>query len=372
MQKREFKKEINAEKKPLKKERIFGKPKLISLVVFVREISSMFKSGVPLARALAILSEQMEDKVLKFYIKKVYFELTNKGLSLSRALSQYPKIFPAVLVNLVMAGEKGSSLSETLERAAIYMEKELNIRRAIQSAMTYPMVVLATSVIAVLLMFKFVFPQFIPFFDTLGTELPLPTKILIGISKVTGHPFGVILMVLILGFMIYLAKSYLDTPEGRYNFDSWKLRIPVLGPVLLKTAALNFCRTLSILYSSGIPFTNSMDVLEKSCENRYVKKIVSDAKESVKGGSYLSDFLIKSKVFPPLVNQMIAVGEESGQLSKVLNKVVEFYDAEIEYTMDSLTSLLEPIIIVVLGLVVGFVLLSIMLPLYEVLMKLGG
>lgn len=351
---------------------IFEKPDPASIAIFAREFSILFKSGVTLVRSLKVLSKQIDNKVLKNCIEKVYKDIVFSGCRLSKALSKHSRIFPPILINLVFAGENSSSMAETLERIAIYLEKELHIKRSVKAAMIYPVVALTVCVLVIIAMFRFVLPSFIPFFESLGSKTPLPTKILMETTKIISHPFALIFVILILGLTAYFIKSYLSSPVGKYWFDSWVLRIPILGPILTKISALNFCRTLSTLYASGVPFFHSIDILEKTTENEFIKKIIHEAKESMKSGMSLSEYLINNSVFPPIVNQMVAVGEESGQLNKMLNKVVEFYDSEIDYTMNSLTSLIEPLMIIALGILAAFVILSILLPLYEVLVHLGG
>jgi type IV pilus assembly protein PilC len=338
------------------------KIKLKSLAVFSRQFATMINSGLPLLRALSILEQQTESKELARVIGVVRLDV-EQGSSLSEALTKHPKAFPKLYVAMCKAGEAGGVLDSVLLRLADTLEREVTLRQKIKSAMAYPVVVLVIVVVILSAMLLFLVPQFKELFSSLGGTLPVPTRILLAVSEVFKKYLHFV--VLAVFAMVFLFRRWKKTPRGRHAVDRFKLKVPVFGPLFHKTALSRFARTLGALSRSGVPLLQSLDIVAETVQNEIVADAVRDLQESVKEGEGLAGPLSRQEVFPPMIVQMLAVGEETGALDTMLEKIADFYDDEISATVDALTALIEPILIVVVGGTVGLIVISLYLPMFK-------
>lgn len=337
---------------------------LKEVAVFSRQFATMINSGLSLLRSLYILAEQTENKALASVVNQVRMDV-EKGSSLSQALAKHPKAFNRLYVSMVRAGEIGGALDSVLLRLAETIEKQVELRRKVKSAMTYPVVVAALVLVIVTAMLLFVIPMFENIYKELGGSLPAPTQFLINISKVIRKWWWAI-FILEIGGAIWF-KKWINSEEGRKKWDAIKLKVPVFGKLVRKTALARFSRTLSALVRSGVPILESLDIVAETSGNHVVAEAVWDTQTAVKNGEPLSKRLEEHPVFPPMVVQMMAVGEETGALDEMLDKIADFYDQEVEATVDALTSLIEPILIVVMGVCVGGMIISLYLPMFNVI-----
>jgi type IV pilus assembly protein PilC len=337
---------------------------LKDLAVFSRQFATMVNAGLSLVRTLSILEEQTQQKQLKAVIAAVRADIEGGG-TLSNALGKHPQAFSNLYVNMVKAGEAGGVLDEVLIRLAAFLEKELALRQKIKSATTYPILLATAAVAALLFMTVVIIPQFATFFKELGSnaELPLPTQIAMGVSTLIRR-FWWALIAAIIGF-IYLLRLYVRTPTGRANYDRVKLRLPILGPVNKKIVIARFSRTFGTLVASGVPIMQALEVVGKAIDNVVVAQAIEAVRTSIREGESIAIPLAASGMFPPMVVQMVKVGEETGSLETMLTKVADFYDTEIENTVASLTSILEPVLIVGMGVVIGAMLISLYLPIFN-------
>ncbi|HET9180026.1 MAG TPA: type II secretion system F family protein [Terriglobia bacterium] len=345
------------------------KVKAKELAVFTRQFSVMIDAGLPLVQCLEILSSQQENKAFARMLAGVRGSL-EAGSSLANALRQHPKGFDDLYTNMVEAGESGGILDTILQRLSTYIEKAVKLKRSVQSAMIYPVavVVIAAGVVA-LLLWKVV-PIFTTLFAGLGVALPLPTRIVIALSHFVAS-FGPIL----LGLLVLVGlgiRWYYRTPSGRMVIDALILKIPVLGPVMRKIAVARFSRTLGTLITSGVPMLESMDITARTSGNAVVEKAIAQVRRAIEGGQTIVDPLRETGVFPNMVVQMIGVGEQTGSLDAMLQKVADFYEDEVDAAVGDLLTALEPIIILLLGVVVGGVVISMYMPLFSLIGKLAG
>jgi len=339
------------------------------LAVFTRQFSVMIDAGLPLVQCLEILSSQQENKAFARMLAGVRSTVEG-GSSLADALRQYPRVFDDLYTNMVEAGESGGILDTILQRLSTYIEKAVKLKRSVQSAMIYPVavVVIAGGVVA-LLLWKVV-PIFTTLFAGLGAALPLPTRIVIALSHFVAS-FGLILIVLVVLLGLGL-RWYYRTPAGRMVIDALILKIPVLGPLMRKIAVARFSRTLGTLITSGVPMLESMDITARTSGNAVVEKAISRVRKAIEGGRTIVDPLRETGVFPNMVVQMIGVGEHTGALDTMLQKVADFYEDEVDAAVADLLTALEPTIILFLGIVVGGVVISMYLPLFSLIGKLAG
>ncbi|HET6771259.1 MAG TPA: type II secretion system F family protein [Actinomycetota bacterium] len=338
------------------------KVKLKELSVFSRQFATMINSGLPLLRALAILEQQTEGKELAKVIGQIRVDV-EQGSALSAAMSKHPHAFSRLYVSMVRAGETGGVLDSVLLRLADTLEREVELRRQIKSAMAYPVVVLIIVVLILSAMLLFVVPTFKNLFADLGGTLPLPTRMLLAVSDIFKRYF--IFVFLAFGALIFAFRRWKKTDRGRYAVDRLKLKIPVFGALFHKTAMSRFARTLGALSRSGVPLLQSLDIVAETVQNTIVANAVRDIQSSVKEGESLATPLARHEVFPPMVVQMLAVGEETGALDTMLEKIADFYDEEVKATVDALTALIEPLLIVVIGGTVGLIVISLYLPMFR-------
>lgn len=339
------------------------KPK--DITVFTRQFATMINAGLPLVKCLSILSEQTESPVLTEVITDVQHEV-EMGRSLSDALSKHPNIFKDLYTSMVKAGEIGGVLDDVLLRIATTLEGEDEIRRRIKSAMTYPAAMFAISILLLFVMLIFVVPIFEKMFRDMGAQLPFLTRIIVGISHFLASWKGAILLVLVIVGAVFL-RRWLRTPAGRRKLDSLKLRLPVFGPLFHKMALSRFSRTLGTLVASGVPILQALEITSNTVGNMLVAEAVDNVRTGVKEGESIARPLGQSPLFPPMVTQMLAIGEETGALDTMLNKVSDFYDSEVAATVEALTSLLEPMLIVFLGVVVGTIVVSLYMPIFSLI-----
>lgn len=347
-----------------KKVRIGGKRvKQQDIVIFARQLATMIEAGIPILQALEALEEQMDSPHFKRVIASMREEI-QQGNSLSAAFSRHPKVFDTLFVNMVRVGETGGILNVILERVATYMEKSLRLKRQVKSALTYPtVVVFMATVITTILLVKVV-PSFASIYDSFDEKLPAMTQLLIDMSNFLKNNILFFIGALIL-FIFSMARWY-KTDPGRMAIDRLSLKMPIFGPLLRKVAISRFSRTLAILLQSGVPILESLDIVGKSSGNAVVESVMVDVKTSVKEGEAIAVPLVKSGVFPPMVTRMVAIGEKSGQLEKMLSKIAEFYDDQVDAAVAGLTSIIEPLIIGVLGIVIGFIVIALFLPIMKI------
>ncbi|MBC5806345.1 MAG: pilus assembly protein PilC [Candidatus Eremiobacter antarcticus] len=337
-----------------------------SLVVFSRQFATMINAGLAMVRCLDVLGIQTEDAQLKPVIIQVRREVEG-GSTLANALGKYPKVFSPLFINMVRAGELGGILDEVLNRLAGFLEKDFNLKKKVKAAMTYPMVILVMAVVIVIFLVTFILPTFVSLFSGMSMKLPLPTKILITFTNGARNPVLDIGAAVVLAILFVIFKRWTATQSGRFQFDKFKLKLPVFGLLIRKVAISRFCRTLGALLQSGVPIMQALEIVGKASGNEVVADCVIKVRESVREGESIAVPLNLSGLFPPLVTQMVAVGEETGNLDGMLTKIADFYDVEVEYMLASLTSLLEPLLILAMGFVVGFIVISVFLPLYQII-----
>lgn len=340
-----------------------GRVKLKKMAVFSRQFATMINSGLPLLRALSILQEQSEDRVLQRVLSEMRADV-EKGTSLSVAMSKHPRTFSRLYVAMCRSGEASGNLDEVLLRLADNLEKEVSLRHKVKSALTYPTVVLGLVLIILAVMLVFVVPTFEDLYAELGGTLPFPTRLLLAISAGVRHYFLFVLGGIAL--IVFLFYRWIQTEGGRNAIDRFKLKAPVFGPLFHKTALSRFARTFAVLSSSGVPLLQALDIVAETVNNKVVAKAVLDVKSSVKEGETIAKPLARHAVFPPMVVQMLSVGEETGALDTMLEKVAAFYDEEVSATVESLTSLIEPILIALIGLTVGAVVVALYLPMFRI------
>ena len=341
-----------------------GKVKPKDIAVFSRQFATMINSGLSLLRALNILAEQTENPTLAKTIADVRTDV-EKGISLSAALGKHPKVFKRLYVAMIRAGEIGGVLDSVLLRLAENLEKDVALKQKIKSAMTYPTVVFCLVIMIMIGMLIFVVPTFKNLYRDLGGSLPLPTKVLISLSD-RAKQFWYILAALMIGSWVGL-RRWVNTEKGRGTWDAMKLRVPVFGQLVHKSALSRFSRTLSVLMRSGVPILQSLEIVRETVNNTVVSNAVQDVASSVKEGESIAKPLERHDIFPPMVVQMISVGEETGALDTMLAKISDFYDQEVEATVEALTSLIEPVLIAVMGVVVGGMVVALYMPMFNII-----
>jgi type IV pilus assembly protein PilC len=339
-----------------------GSIKTRDVVIFTRQFSTMINSGLPLVQALTILAEQTDNKALAEVTRKVVFDVES-GNTVADALSKHPRAFTNLYVNMVAAGEAGGILDTILLRLATFLEKNDALVRKVKGAMIYPAVIMTVAAVAVVVLLIFVIPVFAGMFASAGQALPLPTRIVIGASGFLRKFWWIMGVAIIIGG--YMFKKYYATPSGKLVIDRLMLRMPVLGDVLRKSAVSRFTRTLGTLISSGVSILEGLEITAKTAGNRVIQDAIMQSRSSIAGGDTIAQPLQKSKVFPPMVISMIAVGEQTGGLDEMLSKIADFYDEEVDAAVSNLLSLLEPIMIVFLGVVVGGMVVAMYLPIFD-------
>ncbi|HWP02163.1 MAG TPA: type II secretion system F family protein [Gemmatimonadaceae bacterium] len=341
-----------------------GRIKTRDMVVFTRQFSTMINAGLPLVQALDILAKQTENKTLAAVTREVVFDVES-GNTVADALAKHPNAFSELYVNMVAAGEAGGILDTILMRLATFLEKSDALARKVKGAMIYPGVILSVAVIAVAVLLTFVIPVFREMFASVGLALPFPTRVVIGMSDFLRGYWYAIAGVIIGG--IWLLRRYYRTSSGRLAIDTMLLKVPVLGDVLRKSAVSRFSRTLGTLISSGVAILDGLEITAKTAGNRVIQDAIMASRASIAGGETIAGPLQKSNVFPPMVISMIAVGEQTGGLDEMLTKIADFYDEEVDAAVSGLLALLEPVMIVFLGVVVGGMVVAMYLPIFDMI-----
>ncbi|MGB9811397.1 MAG: type II secretion system F family protein [Dictyoglomus turgidum] len=343
-----------------KKEKV-GKVKLTDLTVFTRQFATMINAGLSLSTCLNILSEQSESKALRQILKEIQ-RMVDEGSSLSEAFAKFPNVFSPLYINMVKAAESAGTLDETLERLAVTLEKQQELRRKIKSAMTYPVIVLIIAIGAGFGMLTFLVPIFAGMFESMGAQLPLPTLVLLKMSKfITSNILLILLgtIILILG-----AIRAWKNPKIKDKIDEILLKIPVFGGLIQKTSVVNFATTLAAQVRTGVPILQALQLAGQTAGNSVFRKAIDLTRQRVREGERIAPVLKETKVFPPMVVHMISIGEESGSLEQMLNKIAEFYEGEVAAAVESLTSLIEPLMMVFVGGIVGGMLIALYLPIF--------
>ena len=339
-----------------------GSIKMRDIVIFTRQFSTMINAGLPLVQALDILARQSENKALQAVVREVVFDVES-GNTVADAMKKHPKAFSDLYTNMVAAGEAGGILDTILNRLAIFMEKNDALVRKVKGAMIYPTVIMCVAALCVVVLLWKVIPVFASMFGSVGMTLPLPTRIVIGLSGFLNSYWWALIAGVVGG--AYFIKQYYATSSGQLVIDRLLLHVPVLGDVLRKSAVSRFTRTLGTLISSGVSILDGLEITARTSGNRVVQDAIMGSRASIAGGETIAAPLQKSQVFPPMVISMITVGEQTGGLDEMLTKIADFYDDEVDAAVSALLSLLEPIMIVLLGLVVGGMIVAMYLPIFD-------
>jgi len=340
------------------------------LAIFTRQFSVMIDAGLPLVQCLEILAGQQENKSFQKILNGVRGSVEG-GATLSNSMKQFDKVFDPLYYNMVEAGETGGILDTILQRLSTYIEKNVKLKRAVKSAMIYPVSVLGIAALVITLLLWKVVPIFVTLFNGLDVDLPLPTRIVIGLSNFVGSIYGGIILVVFIASLVAL-KVWYGTPQGRMVLDHVLLKVPMVGILLRKIAVARFTRTLGTLISSGVPILEGLDITARTSGNAVVERAITQTRKAVEAGRSLVDPLKETDVFPGMVTQMIGVGEQTGAMDAMLQKIADFYEDEVDAAVKDLLTALEPMMIVFLGVVVGGIVISMYLPLFSLINKLSG
>ncbi|MFZ0638015.1 MAG: type II secretion system F family protein [Candidatus Acidiferrales bacterium] len=340
------------------------------LAVFTRQFSVMIDAGLPLVQCLEILAGQQDNKTFQKVLTGVRSSVEG-GATLANSLKQYDKIFDALYYNMVDAGETGGILDTILQRLSTYIEKNVKLKRAVKSAMIYPVAVIGIAGLVITLLLWKVVPIFVTLFAGLGVDLPLPTRIVIGLSRFIGSMYGFFILLGFIGIGVAI-KFWYGTPQGRMMLDRALLHVPIIGILLRKIAVARFTRTLGTLISSGVPILEGLDITARTSGNAVVEKAINQTRKAVEAGRSLVDPLKETDVFPGMVTQMIGVGEQTGAMDAMLQKIADFYEDEVDVAVKDMLTLMEPVMILFLGIVVGGIVISLYLPLFSLIGKLAG
>ena len=346
-----------------------GKIETKDLVVFTRQFATMIDSGLPLVQCLDILSGQQENKVFKDILLKVK-ESVESGSTFADALAKHPKAFDQLFVNLIAAGEIGGILDTILNRLAAYIEKSMKLKKQIKGAMVYPITIMSIAVVVVGVILVFVIPTFAKMFVEFGGELPAPTKFVIALSNFLIK----YIFVIIGGFYasVWGIKKYYATPGGQKNIDRMALKAPIAGPLIRKVAVAKFTRTLGTMVSSGVPIMDGLDIVARTAGNKIVEEAIYSVRQAISEGKTMAEPLAACGVFPPMVVQMISVGEATGAMDTMLNKIADFYDDEVDDAVGAMTAMMEPLLMVFLGTTVGGLVVAMYLPIFKLAGAVGG
>jgi type IV pilus assembly protein PilC len=344
------------------------KIRLDDLVMFSRQLATMVDAGITLVAALDILGEQMDNKTFGAVIMNVRNDVET-GSSLSSALAKHKTVFSPLFINMVKAGESSGMLDDILERLSEYLEKTASLQKKVQSAMIYPAIVSGMALAITLLLLLKVIPIFKSIFEGFGAKLPGPTMFLINVSDALQHQ--IIFIAIGAAAIWFLVRRYLKTEKGKYQFDNLSLKAPIFGILIRKVAISKFTRTLSTLIKSGVPILAALEIVGKTSGNRVVELAIENVRTNVREGENIAEPLAKSKIFPPMVTRMVSVGEQAGELEKMLSKIADFYDEQVDAAVKGLTSIIEPIIIAFLGIVIGGIVICMFLPIFKLTTVMG-
>ena len=345
--------------------------KLKDLVVFSRELSTMISAGVPLPRSLETLAEQAENKYFKEVISNINHDVES-GIALGDAMAKHPKVFSEVYVNMVRAGEAGGILDDIMKRLATQVEKDATIRHKVKGAMAYPLVILSITVIAFFVIMLVIMPKISKIITEIGgpdAQLPIYTRVMIGVSGFLQH--NIVFILIGSAVAVFFLRRYINTEKGKYRFHGFLLRTPIIGKVLSKIVIARFARTFSSLMGAGVSVLDSLEITGKAVGNRVVQKELEEVAKNVRNGQSLGKQLLAAQYFPPIVGQMMGVGEETGKIDEILVKVADFYEEEVDTVIDGLASIIEPLMIVILGSLVGMIAASVMGPIAGLSKQIG-
>ena len=338
------------------------------IVVFTRQFATMIDAGLPLVQCLEILASQQENKVFKKALTEIR-QSVEGGLTFAAALKQHPKVFTSLYANMVEAGEAGGILDTILNRLAQYMEKAMSLKKKVKSAMIYPSTIVSVAMVVVIFLLIYVIPTFKSMFEGFGATLPLPTQIVLEMSRIVRQNFLVGIGAIVGG--IVALKWWYGTPGGKWTIDSLLLKAPVFGILIRKVSVAKFTRTLGTLISSGVAILDGLEITARTAGNKVVEAAIMKTRASISEGKTIAEPLKDSGVFPPMVVQMIAVGEQTGALDDMLGKIADFYDEEVDTAVGNLTSLLEPMLMVFLGVIIGGVVIAMYLPIFKLVSVVG-
>jgi type IV pilus assembly protein PilC len=339
------------------------------LAIFTRQFATMIDAGLPLVQCLDILGMQQENQAFKSVILKVK-EDVESGSTFADALTKHPKVFDELFVNLVAAGEVGGILDTILSRLAAHIEKAMKLAKKIKGAMVYPSTIIAVAIIVTVVLLLYVIPIFGKMFQDFGQALPAPTQFVLGLSDFTRKYF--LLVIVVIAALVAALRWYRNRESGRRNIDALLLKLPIVGSLLQRIAVARFSRTLGTMVSSGVPILEGMDIVAKSAGNKVIEEAILKARMSISEGKTIADPLAEAKVFPVMVTQMVAVGEATGALDTMLNKIADFYDDEVDAAVEALTALLEPMLMIFLGVVIGGLVVAMYLPIFKLAGVVGG
>jgi len=349
----------------------FLQPKVTAkdIVVFTRQFSTMIDAGLPLVQGLNMLSEQTQNKTFKRILSQVTKDVEG-GSTLADALNKHPRVFDSLFVNLVAAGEVGGILDTILQRLAAYIEKAEKLKSQIKGAMTYPAVVVGIALIVIAVIMIFVIPVFQDMFSSFGKALPTPTQLVVNLSNFTkGNIHWMILGLIV---FVFVFRRYRRTDSGKRNIDNILLRLPIIGELIRKVAVARFTRTLGTMLKSGVPILDALDITARTAGNVIVEEVILDARSSIAEGQTIAEPLSESIIFPGMVTQMISVGESTGALDAMLEKIADFYDDEVDATVAAMTSMLEPLLMLFLGGSIGGLVIAMYLPIFQMAAAMGG
>ena len=339
-----------------------------SIAIFTRQLATMIDAGLPLVQSLEILASQQENKIFKRILREIREDVEG-GSTFAGALKKHPNVFNDLYTNLVVAGEEGGILDNILNRLAAYIEKAEALKKKVKSALVYPSVIVTVAIGVVAILMIFVIPVFEQMFSSAGQNLPLPTLIVVAISKFVRKYVFIVIPALILG--VYLLRKYHQTESGKFLMDRFLLKAPVFGELFRKIAVARFSRTLGTLVSSGVPILDGLNIVSKTAGNKVIETAILNARASIREGETIAEPLNRSNIFPPMVIQMISVGESTGALDSMLTKIAEFYEDEVDVAVANLTSMLEPLLMIFLGVVIGGVVIAMYLPIFNMASAVG-
>ena len=342
-----------------------GKVKDKDIVVFTRQFATMIDAGLPLVQALEILSTQVENKSFGKVLAQVKIDVES-GSTYADALKKHPRVFSELYANMVAAGEAGGILDTILNRLAAYIEKAMKLKKKVKGAMVYPAVVSSIAVLVIAVIMIFVVPTFSKMFTTLGGTLPLPTRLVMNLSNFIAGIGGLLVAGAIVAIVVFIVQ-FRKTEKGQHITDKILLRLPIFGMLINKVAVAKFTRTLGTLVSSGVPILDGLEITAKTSGNKVIEYAIMEVRKGVMGGKTLAEPITKAKVFPPMVTHMIAVGESTGALDAMLGNIADFYDDEVDSSVSNLTAMMEPMLMVFLGTSVGFIVISMYLPIFKLI-----
>src|SRR5205807_8297696 len=343
---------------------VFKKVKPKTLQIFSRQFATMIEAGLNVVQALVILEEQTDDLYFGTVIRELRADVEG-GLLLSQAMHRHPKIFDRLFVSMVEAGEAAGILDEVLDRVAMHIEKATQIRRRVKGAMLYPTMVLSFATLVLVGLLMFLVPVFVHIFGQLGGQLPTLTQYVVKASNILKHDYYIIFPAL--GLTIFGFRKWKKTDQGRKHWDRFKLKVPKIGPVVLKVTMARFSRTLSTLVSAGVDIIKALEITGQTAGNWMVENALSDVRAKVHEGVPIAQPLVDNSIFPPMVSQMVKIGEETGELEKMLGKIADFYEDEVDSAINSLTSIVEPLMMILVGCMVGVIVIAMYLPMFKML-----